>query len=237
MMTDKASQRKALCYEALRRDILTLKLQPGADLDELRLTGEHALSRTPLREVLRQLAGEGYVEVRENRGARVAEMQHTTLHEFFVAAPMIYGAVLSLAATNAKAGQISALKKAQSKFKIALKKGNSADRALANTYFHEITGEMAHNKFLLPSFRRLLIDHSRISMTFYADAFGLKKNRSAQREADQHHDQMIAAIEAQDGVAAAELANKHWALSRDQITRFVMPASLDLPLGETVAGS
>lgn len=208
-------------------------MRPGADLDEVRLTDEYSLSRTPLREVLRQLAGEGYCELRENRGARVAEMHHSTLHEFFIAAPMIYGAVLSLAASNAQPDQIEQLIAAQACFKQALDKGSNIERALSNNRFHEITGDMAHNKFLLPSFRRLLIDHARISMTFYSDqpAEYPIESTSPQAQANDHHDQIIQAIKDHDSAAAAALATEHWNLSRDQIARFVMPTSLNLPLG------
>ena len=59
----------------LRHAILTQTMVPGEDLDEATLSDRWQLSRTPLRDVLRQLAGEGYVEIRENRGARVAEMR------------------------------------------------------------------------------------------------------------------------------------------------------------------
>ncbi|NEO86898.1 MAG: GntR family transcriptional regulator, partial [Spirulina sp. SIO3F2] len=37
--------------------ILTTTLAPGSDLDEVQLANEFGLSRTPLREVLRELAG------------------------------------------------------------------------------------------------------------------------------------------------------------------------------------
>lgn len=234
-MTDKAKQRKALCYESLKRDILSINLTPGSDLDELKLSAQYSLSRTPLREVLRQLAGDGYVDLRENRGARVAQMHHHTLHAFFIAAPMIYGAVLSLAATNALDEQVSQLAAAQEKFKAALANGSNVERALANNRFHEITGEMAHNIYLLPSFKRLLIDHARISMTFYAESSPDSNSQyQAQQQASHHHESMIAAIKARDSKAAALLATQHWELSRDQIARFVMPNSLDMPLGVSI---
>lgn len=217
----------------LRHDILTQKLAPGVDLDEARLSDEFALSRTPLRDVLRTLAGEGYVELRTNRGARVSEMSHTTLRAFFQAAPMIYGAVLQLAAQNAQPSQIAALKEAQLDFRAALRGGDVAARALANNLFHEITGEMADNIYLLPSFRRLLIDHARISMTFFRPRDVDVQNDLTKASAQ--HDAIIAAIEAGDDAAATELAEDHWNLSRHRITQFVMPAALDAPLGETAA--
>ena len=220
---------KADVLQQLRQMVLTQELAPGADLDEATLSERWNLSRTPLRDVLRQLAGEGYVEIRENRGARVAEMSHRSLRDFFLAAPMIYGAVLRLAAENARPFQIAALKDAQLKFKSALRGGDIAVRALANNHFHEITGEMAGNTYLLPSFQRLLIDHARISMTFFRPSDAeMAANLS---KASDQHDLIIAAIEAGNADAAADLAIAHWNLSRHRIEQFVMPAGLDLALG------
>ncbi|MTI09735.1 GntR family transcriptional regulator [Curvivirga aplysinae] len=228
-MKDAAKQRKTKLYDHLKRAIMTLELRPGADLDETQLCDAFELSRTPLREVLRQLSGEGYIELRENRGAWVSEMSYTTLRDFFLAAPMIYGAILRLAATNATPAQVIALKEVQEEFKTSLTNADAAARALNNNRFHEITGEMANNVYLLPSFRRLLIDHARIGMTFYRpNNTDMKENLS---EASNQHDAIIEAIEAGDENAAAQLAIDHWNLSRDQIEMFVTPSSLEIPLG------
>ena len=228
-MKDASRRRKAQLYEHLRMSVMTLGLEPGADLDEASLSEAFELSRTPLREVFRQLAGEGYLELRENRGARVSGMSYTTLRDFFLAAPMIYGAILRLAAVNGKPAQVEALKQAQEAFKAALRSGSGADRAMANNAFHEITGQMADNIYLLPSFKRLLIDHARIGMTFYRPRDATMADNLS--EASDQHDAIIAAIEAGDEAAAAQLAIDHWNLSRDQIELFVTPEGLDLPLG------
>lgn len=228
-MKDTGKGPKAALYDHLKTSILTMQLRPGDDLDEAGLSDAFGLSRTPLREVFRELAGEGYVELRAGRGARVSEMSHTTLRDFFLAAPMIYSAIMRLAALNATAEQIASLKSAQEDFRAALRTGSPADRALANNRFHEITGDMAGNVYLLPSFRRLLIDHARIGMTFYQPRTNdMADNLSA---ASDQHDQIIAAIETRDPDAAARLADAHWQLSRDQIEIFVMPGGLSAPLG------
>ncbi len=228
-MKDASKQRKAELVTALKRAILTQELLPGADLDEVKLCEQYELSRTPLREVLRQLAGIGYVELRANRGGRVAELSHETLREFFIAAPMIYGAILQLAASNAKPAQIRELKDAQKQFVAAMKKRNAAERSLANNRFHEITGDMADNQYLLPSFNRLLIDHARIGIRFYDPAD--VENASTLKLASQQHDQIISAIETHNANDAKQLADDHWNLSRNQIERFVMPRGIDAPLG------
>ena len=228
-MSETANKKKDNLYQALREAILTLDLRPGEDIDEARLSAEFGMSRTPLREALRQLGSEGYLTLRRNRGARVSEMTHTSMREFFLAAPMIYGVIMQLAAQNALPEQIAMLKDVQRSFREALKSGDVKERSRVNNRFHEITGQMAHNAYLLPSFRRLLIDHARISMTFYRpNDHTMADHLTA--AADQH-DAIIASIETGDEAAALQLARDHWELSRGQIEQFVMPAGLDSPPG------
>ncbi|MDP7149469.1 MAG: GntR family transcriptional regulator [Paracoccaceae bacterium] len=228
-MPETAKDRKANLLADLRRDVLTMVLEPGSDLDEATLAETYGLSRTPLRDAFRELTGEGYLTLHQNRGARVTDMGHRTLRDFFLAAPMIYSSITQLAAENATPAQLDQLKDAQTAFKASLHSGNAADRTLANNRFHAITGEMAGNVYLQPSLNRLLIDHARISMTFY------QPRNSAMAEnvslASEQHDGIIRAIEQGNGAKAAQLALDHWELSRGQIELFVMPTALDAPLG------
>ena len=59
--------------EALRRAladaILDGAIAPGAHLDEQEIASRHGVSRTPVREALRQLAAIGLVDLRPRRGA------------------------------------------------------------------------------------------------------------------------------------------------------------------------
>lgn len=222
--------KKAACIEDLRRRILTQDLEPGAYLDEVEIGETYGISRPPVREALRQLMGEGYVLLHENRGAQVAPMSHKSLRNFFIAAPMIYAAVAQLAAQHANAQQIERLKQIQRNFRIAIRSGDAAGRALLNERFHAAMGEMADNEYLLPSLRRLLIDHTRIGMTFYNP--GQTNLARQQAIAADQHDQFIELISAGDATAAAALAVDHWELSRAQIESFVTPESIRIPLGE-----
>jgi DNA-binding GntR family transcriptional regulator len=106
-------------YDDLKRQILTVELEPDEDLDEVILSERYGLSRTPVREIFRRLAGEGYVDIRENRGARVVPMNHSTLRDFFLVAPMIYAAIGRLAVQNFKPRQLSELKDTQERFRTA----------------------------------------------------------------------------------------------------------------------
>jgi DNA-binding GntR family transcriptional regulator len=106
MDTDPCSK-KARCMDDLRQRILTQALEPGVYLDEAALADSYGISRPPLREALRELQGEGYVVLHENRGAQVAPMTHKTLRNFFVAAPMIYAATTRLAAEHASPARLA----------------------------------------------------------------------------------------------------------------------------------
>jgi len=232
-MSKGPTTRKQHCLDDLRTRILTQDLEPGVYLDETLIAERYDISRPPLREVLNQLAGEEYVVLHQNRGAQVAPMTHKTLRNFFVAAPMIYAAVGRLAAQHATPAQIARLKDAQRLFRAAIRSADIPCRALMNQRFHAIIGEMADNEFLMPSLRRLLIDHTRIGMTFFHPrAEGLDEQR---RLAADQHDRLIALIESGDADGVADLAVAHWELSRAEIQRFVTPVGMTIPLGQEPA--
>ena len=219
-----ASNNKDTLYTSLKRRILTLDLEPGRDLDEVKISSEYGLSRTPVREVFRRLAGEGYIDIINNRGASVSSMNHKTLRDFYLVAPLIYSTVGRLAVMNATQDQIKDLKESQKKFKQAVKSNNPDKMAFYNDSFHAITGRMADNKYIQPSLQRLLIDHARIAQTFYRP----KDSRMQQYldKAVSQHDQIILAIENNDQEEAAAVSLKHWELSRKRMEMFVIPDAL-----------
>ncbi len=220
---------KTRLHNDLKRRILTLEIAPGSDMDETALSREYQISRTPLRDVFRMLAGEGFLEIRSNRGAKVSSMDQKTLRDFFLVAPMIYSAVSRLAAQNGTEEQISDLEQIQQKFMQAVEADQIQEKVFYNDQFHSQIGIMADNVFLLPSLRRLLIDHARIAQTFYRPAN--EDMQQALQTAAHHHDEMIAAFKQRDEAAAARLAIEHWELSRRQIENFVTPDSMVVPLG------
>src|SRR5215467_5591752 len=67
-----APDRSGLIYKALRNAIIEQALMPGAKLPEDAIGERFGVSRTIVRHALGQLAAEGLVELRRNRGAAVA---------------------------------------------------------------------------------------------------------------------------------------------------------------------
>jgi len=219
---------KEACLTDLRHRILSLDMVPGADLDEARLCSEYGISRTPLREVLQRLAGDGYIQITEHRGAKVSSMDLVTMRTFFQTAPLIYASESRLAAENRSSEQIEALKSVQLGFARATVNREASEAALLNHQFHACIGDMAANPYLKPSLERMLIDHTRLSQTFYRPAS--ETERALVVKASEQHDALIEAIEQQDPARAVDLTLKHWDLSRDRLERFVRPDPLPLDL-------
>jgi DNA-binding GntR family transcriptional regulator len=210
---------KQRLYEDLRRKILTMELEPSATLDETSLSLEYGISRTPLREIFRQLAGEGYIQILSNRGTFVSPMSHQSMRDFFATAPMVYASTGRMAARKARPAQVAQLAKTQGNFRSALERNSAEEMIFWNVRFHHLIGEIAANQYLMPSLERLLIDQARIGQTFWRP-----KSPEMQRRinlAAEQHDQMIEAIESGDEEATVELTMRHWDLSSDQLERFV----------------
>ena len=70
-------------YEDLRDAITFSRLKPGERLLESKLCEAFKVSRTPLREALRQLQAQGYIEVEKNRGAIVKKTSIAEVGEIY----------------------------------------------------------------------------------------------------------------------------------------------------------
>ncbi|MGV6873151.1 GntR family transcriptional regulator [Pseudochelatococcus sp. B33] len=223
---------KSALYEELRHQILTLQRDPDEDLDEVKLSEQYGISRTPVRDVLRQLAVEGYVYIRENRGARVVPMNHATLRDFFSVAPIIYEAVGRLAIQNYKREHLEELQRRQNEFAAAVAARDPVGMVVANNHFHTIIGLMSNSTFLLPSYSKLLIDHERIGHTFFRPTNEEMENdllRSCQQ-----HESMIKALIDRDEGRMVQLTYEHWDLCRGNMESFIAPKELKSRALDTV---
>lgn len=221
--------KKALLVETLKRRIISMELAPGAVVDETLLSEEFGLSRPPVRELIRQMAAEGYLDLEANRSARVSSMSHQSLRNFFLAAPLIYISTTQLAAINATQVEIDQLKKIQASFREAIDQNNLEGRVYYNNLFHLEIGRIAENPYLLPSLERLLIDHARLGKIFYRHP----NTTDMQEDLDTaviQHDQIIDAIERHNAGDAGEIVRVHMDLSRRRMTEYVVPTGIDVAL-------
>ena len=88
-------------YDELRARIMRGELKPGAALKERDLCAQLDVSRTPVREALRQLSAEGLVEVRPHRSIVVASFDPAEVEEVFELGVMLESFIAGLAAEKA----------------------------------------------------------------------------------------------------------------------------------------
>ncbi|EBA08410.1 GntR family transcriptional regulator [Sagittula stellata] len=218
--------KKTACLDDLRMRILKLDLPPGAELDETQVAAGYGLSRTPLREVFQVLAGEGYLRLEHNRGARVAAMDLAALRCLLQTGPLLLATMARQAAENREDAALPALRDAQAAFAAATDEGDAAAAALSNHSFHTQIACMAANPYLMPALRRLLIDHTRLTQGFFQPV--KKKEKKQVRKVSQYHAALTAAIEAQDPEAAVSNMLQNWDLFRERIGKLMTPEALPI---------
>ena len=67
----------------MREQIYSRALEPGSWIDEMKLSQEFGISRTPLREALKVLAVEGLVTMKLRRGAYVTEVSRDDVSQVY----------------------------------------------------------------------------------------------------------------------------------------------------------
>ncbi len=91
----------------LRRAILDVALKPGSALAEAEIAARFGLSRTPVREALLRLAGEGLVEIRPQRGTYVARIVLARIEEALFVREAVECAVLARVARRADRARVA----------------------------------------------------------------------------------------------------------------------------------
>ena len=222
-------------YADLRRRIISMDLPPGEDLDEVELVDHYGVSRTPIRETLIRLQGEGLVELRRNRGAYVAPLDFPTLKAYFEAADYLHRAVVRLAALRRSDEDLQAIHEAMLSFEDALKQGDSYLMVTWNDRFHERIGVAASNKYLLGAYRRVLADHERIAALIFNREIATNAEAEISLTLEQHRS-LYAALENNQASKAEEIAAAHLNLCRDGLTELLEKSTGALDGIELAAG-
>jgi DNA-binding GntR family transcriptional regulator len=136
-----------LCL-ALADDIVRGLLIPGAALDETELARRFGVSRTPVREAIRQLAASGLVEVRAHRGAVVARPSEDRLIGMFEAMAELEALCAGLAAERMTAPERSAFEVVHEQLRTLIRDGDPQRYHEVNEAFHAAIYAGAHNAYL-----------------------------------------------------------------------------------------
>lgn len=134
--------------ESIEEEIATGRLLPGTHLDEVELATRFKVSRTPIREALNLLLGEGLIESRPRRGAVVAQVSPPRLIEMFEVMAELEAMCARLASRRITDEELTALEAAHEACRGAAETRDTDAYFYANERFHYALYTASHNTFL-----------------------------------------------------------------------------------------
>lgn len=212
----------AWLYGELRREILSLSVQPGENLEEKELVDRFGMSRTPVREALIRLASDGLVTLLPNRGARVAAVDLRDFPRYVEAYDLIQRAVTRLAALRWEADDLAAIKAAQKRFEEACCEHEPLRMTEYNRDYHAAIGDACHNPYLSDQYKSMLDQGMRILRIPFAydpaSDDGLDKHLD---KIIREHREITNCIGARDVDGAERLAHDHTRLFQSRCLQYL----------------
>jgi DNA-binding GntR family transcriptional regulator len=200
-------------YETLRREILSLTLEPSQLIDEVSIAARFQVSRSPVREALVRLATESLLQTLPNKGTIVAPLRIEEFPQYVDALDLLQRAVTRLAARNRDSVDIEKIYQAQAGYAKCVESGDVQGMILGNRDFHAAIARAGKNRYLEQSYCQVLDDGLR-SLRLYFKSFG----DVIPPKLTEGHLQIIQAIEKQDVELAESLAREH---TREMQARFL----------------
>ena len=193
----------------LADEIVRGVLAPGSALDETDIARRFSVSRTPVREALRQLVASGLVESRAHRGAVVAQPSIERLTGMFEAMAELEAICAGLAAERMPAAERQKLEATHEELRVLSHAGNPER-------FHEVN-ERFHNAIYAGSQNGYIAEMT-LATRVRVQPFRRAQFRNLGRLAKSHaeHDRVVVAIMRGDKAGAAAAMRAHIELVRDE---------------------
>ena len=133
----------------LQKDILSGRFRPGDKLTEQALCEEYGVSRTPIREALRQLEESGLVEMKLNRGAFVVGMSRQDYEDMFELRKACEVQAVKWAIERITDDEMEKLEETFEFMEFYTMRQDIDKMLVINAGFHQVIYEAAHNRMLL----------------------------------------------------------------------------------------
>ncbi|MDO4745343.1 MAG: GntR family transcriptional regulator [Bacillota bacterium] len=133
----------------LQKDILTGKLKPGEKLTEQNLCKLYGVSRTPVREALRQLETDGLVENILNRGAFVVGMTEQDYEDMFELRKVYEIQAVKWAVERITEEEMDKLEETFEFMEFYTLRNDIEKMLTINAGFHQVIYEASHNRMLV----------------------------------------------------------------------------------------
>jgi DNA-binding GntR family transcriptional regulator len=188
----------------LREAILSFQLKPGQRLIERELIDSTGVSRTTIREVLRELAAEGLVKTIPQKGAVVVAPSVEEAAELFDIRGVLEAHLAEKFVENASSAQVTSLRRALTAVEQAVDGGVGTVAVLkAKDKLYELLAKGAGNGALQVMLSQL---HARVSLL---RATSLSSTPSRPKESVAELRTLVEAIERRDAAGARQASLQH----------------------------
>lgn len=189
-------------FNQVQNDILNGLYEPGDSLIETKLSDELGVSRTPVREALRQLELEGLVQSIPNKGVIVKGISAQDIQDIYTIRMLIEGLAARWAAEKITPEELEELKEAVDLEEFYTVKNDNSHLLQFDTRFHDIIFRASKSKPLmhtLSTFHHYVQKARRISMSSPGRAM----------EVLEEHKAILQAIIDKDTFKAEKLTTEH----------------------------
>lgn len=200
-VTDKYSLRWRV-FHKLREDILSGKYSEHEELKEAMIGAELGVSRTPVREALRQLELEGLVSIVPNKGAYVTGISQKDIHDIYVIRSYLEGLAARWACERMTEEEIENIEEIIYLSEFHAKKKHYEQLVELDNKFHECMYRASGSKIL---------EHELTTFHQYVERMRKKTLAKEERaiKANEEHKAILEAIRQRDGELAEKLAHEH----------------------------
>jgi DNA-binding GntR family transcriptional regulator len=199
---------RELIYQYLRNAIINRQLPAGGHMVEDDLARNLNASRTPVREALRKLESEGLVKHHRRRGVEVRQLTSKEAADIYDVCMILEGYAARLVAELASADVLEKLQNLLEKMRDAIDAGDHEREMPLHQSLHFTIYENCKNK-RVESLLKLHNDYIQLFRAYSLTEEG------RMRHSWEEHEQLLRAIELQDGNLAEARARKHLSVSKE----------------------
>jgi len=189
-------------YRALKTEIIKGSLKPGIKLSEGKIAVQMGVSRTPVREALKELAAEGFVKMNPNQAVVVSNASVEDVQEVLQIRGVLEGLAARLATKMISKEEIKELEKYQKQMEYYTKKDDVLAFSEMDAEFHELILNVCGNNRLI-QIRKNLSDQARRYRIRSLSIPGRLKYSLKE------HQEVVEALKRKDVEQADRLSQKH----------------------------
>jgi GntR family transcriptional regulator, rspAB operon transcriptional repressor len=221
-----ARQSAEYVYRRVRGAILNGELAPGETMSQVALADELGVSRTPLREALRMLQGEGLIEARMNRRVRVAPVSADDLEELYAVRVALEAQALRLSVGRMRSEHIARLEGSIAEMAHFAEQRDMQRWLVPHAEYHRQLTALAGERFSV--LLSQMFDHAERYRRLHLGA-----GPSAWATAD--HREILDAVKAGDEYQAAALLAQHLSRVAFEVAELLEPGRELLTLKRVLA--